>query len=298
MGSSVPVKTALAQKSMPYDSRVMVRSRAAHVAAPATVATKADAQYHYQQRAVAAAREVNVRPMPKLVEPAPEQQQQQPAAAVVAAAASPSPTPTPKPKPFSPGPVAKYRSAAVFGADVNQLRNGGWLTSKVIHFHSAVLSDMHRDSGRIHIFSTHLMDLLQGGPGVCFEDDILPWTNKVDLSLLDLILFPANINNTHWALVAAYPQYRVMQYFDSLDLDGTATLKVFRDYLNYEYRLRARPPMEPWTLFLGQCPRQMNSDDCGVYMLKNMSLLMQGLPLDYSRAEGEGYRAVILGNMV
>ena len=71
------------------------------------------------------------------------------------------------------------------------------------------------------------MDLLTSD-GIVFDEDVLPWTRRVDLSKMDMILLPVNVGEVHWALMAAYPRYHVVQYFDSMGNDGTRALKIFR----------------------------------------------------------------------
>jgi sentrin-specific protease 1 len=127
--------------------------------------------------------------------------------------------------------------------------------------------------------------------------DVLPWTRRVDLSAMDMVLLPVNVDESHWALMAAYPRYHVVQYFDSLGLDGTRALKVFRGYLVKEGRMRGRGDTTPWALYIGKCPRQPNAEDCGVFALKNMEMLMQGKPLAYEPQDGVAYRSDVLGNV-
>jgi hypothetical protein len=86
------------------------------------------------------------------------------------------------------GTVARHKNTTLFSGDVAQLSSGGWITSKVVHFHSSYLLDRYNSRGNIHVFSSHLMDLLTSedivfDEGGCFAVMVL------DLGVFGFVLF-------------------------------------------------------------------------------------------------------------
>lgn len=106
-----------------------------------------------------------------------------------------------------------------------------WLSDEVIHFFLAMLAQ--RDEAlcaedpkrrRCHYFKSFFMTkLLNQGhasmAGVYEYRNVKRWSKKVpgkDIFALDKIVFPINVNESHWVCAVAFMQDKRIQFYDSM----------------------------------------------------------------------------------
>mmetsp|Transcript_692 Transcript_692/g.1266 ORF Transcript_692/g.1266 Transcript_692/m.1266 type:complete len:347 (+) Transcript_692:4095-5135(+) len=89
------------------------------------------------------------------------------------------------------------------------------------------------------------------------------------------ILLPINLEKTHWICADVDLPGRSISIYDSLD-QGTGPGYIIGEVMGRVFS-------KEFTVVSGNCPEQLNSCDCGVFMLTNLSLLAAGLPLVYEQ---------------
>jgi len=136
------------------------------------------------------------------------------------------------------------------------------------------------------------------------------WPNKAiksagedpgDQTLFDfeMVFFPVNISNSHWTLVVAYPQRKLVQYYDSMRGGGETYTKSVFAFLQDEHWEKygsALPDMGEWRIVENnplENPQQDNGSDCGVFVCLAVSFLAEGLPLEYEPSDIPAVRAMI-----
>ena len=120
----------------------------------------------------------------------------------------------------------------------------------------------------------------------CFAN-VSRWTAKacVDVSACSMIIVPINHGNTHWVLAAVLPEERRIIYVDSMGGERSAgrvaaTLGRWFDDECADKKLLApgAGAGTPWVCSLPELsPRQLNTTDCGVFMLMAADWLAAGL---------------------
>jgi sentrin-specific protease 1 len=93
----------------------------------------------------------------------------------------------------------------------------------------------------------------------------------------------------HWTCVVAFMQEKRIQYYDAMQGDGMAYLKVLFQYLQDEHldkKKKALPNAHQWTLVrcTADTPRQQNGFDCGVFTCMYADFLSQNCPLIFDQS--------------
>eukprot|EP00941_MAST-03F_sp_MAST-3F-sp1_P000097 g97.t1 len=195
--------------------------------------------------------------------------------------------------------------------DIDRLHEGEFLNDSVIDFYMRWIQVQNEEKEKnevgatergkkktAHVFNTFFFKkLLQGG-----HDGVKRWTRKVDIFSLDFLFIPVNMS-FHWSLAIVCNPGR-FEKAPSLDeelndyshderafciilLDSLSCHKistVTKEIWNYmEIELYTRKKKEPALKFQDcfrskiDCPRQNNSCDCGVYVCKNVEILLTNL---------------------
>ncbi|GMF82728.1 unnamed protein product [[Candida] boidinii] len=143
---------------------------------------------------------------------------------------------------------------------------------------------------KIHIFSTHFYSTLssKGYKGVA------RWAKraKIDVTQLDYIFVPVNLNQVHWALGVINNKDRSFQYYDSLfGHAGPEIISRLEEYLTGEtkrlygddYSGADYSDYERDTAV--DCPQQENGSDCGVFTCTAVDYISRSSELFYSQAD-------------
>jgi sentrin-specific protease 1 len=108
------------------------------------------------------------------------------------------------------------------------------------------------------------------------------WTKQIDIFRQQLALFPINHGNAHWTLVAVFPQWRLLQYYDSLTgptSRGAATrvLNNMKRYLSDEHldKKGTALDVDAWTVerVVDGAPLQGDASACGVFTVTTAAIL-------------------------
>uniref|UniRef100_A0A7S2RNR5 Ubiquitin-like protease family profile domain-containing protein n=1 Tax=Mucochytrium quahogii TaxID=96639 RepID=A0A7S2RNR5_9STRA len=95
-------------------------------------------------------------------------------------------------------------------------------------------------------------------------------TRKCDLFTQDIVFFPINISNSHWALCIARIPEKQIEYYDSMGGGGKQCMKYVLKYLCDEALDKKNISLvaEEWKMVShgSSVPQQDNCNDCGAFM--------------------------------
>ncbi|GAV29598.1 hypothetical protein PMKS-003099 [Pichia membranifaciens] len=186
--------------------------------------------------------------------------------------------------------MSKY-SIKITSRDLLTLSDRHWLNDNVIDFYLQLVKDYVNERGisKIHVFSTFFYTTLKskGYTGV------RKWAKraKIDVSELDYIFVPVNLNQTHWALAVVDNVNERFEYIDSLFGDGSSILYLLLDYMTEETKKNHGDGMNGRDFAnydmngRAEGPGQQNGFDCGVFTCTAVDYLARNRELDYSQAD-------------
>ena len=103
------------------------------------------------------------------------------------------------------------------------------------------------------------------------------------LNILDkeIIMFPINLNQTHWALITVVMHSKTINYYDSLYTisESSNNKMILISYLldsYFEYNKFTENLKNKWIYNFVQCNKQENGYDCGVSICKFMDYISRG----------------------
>ncbi|KAF6250257.1 hypothetical protein COO60DRAFT_1465765, partial [Scenedesmus sp. NREL 46B-D3] len=158
---------------------------------------------------------------------------------------------------------------------------------------------------RSYVFSSFFYARLAPGPARYCYTAVQRWTQQRRtctpgcVLAYELLLFPINLRNTHWAVSAVWPQAGVLQYFDPLEdtraartvlatlarwlLQDAADKGVALPYTAQQLRLELAPE---------GMPAQLDGHSCGVFAAVVCERLAAGwqTPFDFSQGDVPGLR--------
>ena len=127
--------------------------------------------------------------------------------------------------------------------------------------------------------------------------NVASWTNSIDFFNTNSFFFPINRHNSHWTLVHIDMVGRTISYYDSMNgqSDAENYCPMFRRWLCDAADKRDAPlnlVALGWRDTCAVCPKQTNSYDCGVYVIKGIEQLSKGLTLKHYEQDIANFRAV------
>ncbi|KAG0688960.1 Smt3-specific protease [Pichia californica] len=184
----------------------------------------------------------------------------------------------------------------ITSADLLTLSDRHWLNDNVIDFYMQLIKGYVNAKGisKVHVFSTFFYTTLQskGYAGV------RKWAKraKVDVSELDYVFVPCNLNQVHWALAVIDNVNQSFDYIDSLNGDGTNILAMLVEYMteetlkNHGASMNGKDYSKYFINGHAECPGQQNGFDCGVFTCTAVDYLARNRDLDYSQADMSNLR--------
>ena len=100
------------------------------------------------------------------------------------------------------------------------------------------------------------------------------------------VFIPINYTNFHWALCVVFVQEKHIVYLDSMgNGDSKNVLNAILLFLDVYAKEKGIPKFDAnqWKTSIIKSPQQTNNYDCGMFMLTNMSFLLDNLKLNYSQ---------------
>jgi len=123
-------------------------------------------------------------------------------------------------------------------------------------------------------FNTFFYEKLVQNNAFCYEA-VVRWTRNENVLEAAKLFIPVNISNVHWLLAVVVPSLGRIELYDS---NGAAPMVVGDHLARWAKRQASerRMPKTKWVTVPMACRQQENSDDCGVFTLRHMQLLMKG----------------------
>jgi len=154
-----------------------------------------------------------------------------------------------------------------------------------------------------------------------FENDqyaygnVKRWSKKVKVTggnvfLLDKMVVPVNVGNSHWCLCVAFVQQKKIQYFDSMGGPGFRFMRGLKQYFKDEakkYRGQASSAgfahllnVDEWELVPTQngTLQQTNGKDCGVFSCMFANYVSADLELRFSAQDMPTFRMKITHDLL
>ncbi|KAG7886411.1 hypothetical protein KL938_000064 [Ogataea parapolymorpha] len=186
----------------------------------------------------------------------------------------------------------------IYTRDLKTLCDRKWLNDNVIDFYMSLINERAKSHPttlpQIHIFSTHFYSNLSTRG----YNSVRRWTKraKVDVTKLDYIFVPINLNQSHWALGVINNKEKAFQYYDSLYGSGDDILYNLEDYMVNETKKLYGDSMNgiDYSLYdhfdSMKTPKQENGFDCGVFMCTVVDYVSRERPLLFSQSDMKNLR--------
>ena len=204
-----------------------------------------------------------------------------------------------------------------------RLNKNKWLNDEIINAYGKMINIRNENSfniPKVRIFSSFLLQKIFS---LSIDEirndeskfkDLLQFFKKsrkqINLNDYQILLFPLNINNSHWALIKIELEKRELFYYDSLknyNIDNfypifeNITALIDKYLIEYEYLLY---PNLNWTYnFMKNIPYQNNGSDCGVFVCQFMNYISKNKDFDFTQDDISYFRVLmgvelILGHLL
>jgi len=174
-----------------------------------------------------------------------------------------------------------------------------WLNDEVINQYLALLRKRSLDRETLpkcYFHLTHMYSQLTQ----CGYDysRVKNWTKrgtrKCDIFEMDMVFFPRNIGNSHWAMCVAFMKEHRIEYYDSMGGRGTDCMEHVRSYLADEFEAKKGGDLDAdaWVLESksSSCPQQDNCNDCGVFLSQFCNFISTGCEPCFEAADMPYFR--------
>ncbi|CAD5210504.1 unnamed protein product [Bursaphelenchus okinawaensis] len=184
--------------------------------------------------------------------------------------------------------------------DLMTLAPGTWLNDEIVNFYFSLIAERSKTSKiypKVYCFNTFFF------PTLCRRgyDGIKRWTKNVNIFENDLVIFPIHLG-CHWCLAAYDCNTTTLRFLDSMGSDGFQHLKVLRDYIVNEYRVKCpehRLSADSIILISKEdVPLQKNGFDCGVFTCRMGEYVSRRATLNFSQRHMPEFRRRILYEIV
>ena len=169
--------------------------------------------------------------------------------------------------------------------DLCKLKVGVWVNDEIINFYVGLLRDRDEELfcrsrqdpslpsnyQKSYFATTFFFEKLLV-QGIYTYANVARWTREVDVFSLKQLLFPININNSHWTQLTIYMELKEIHYYDSMSGDGRMFLKAAMQWLQDESlnkRGLTLNATNEWRLIQKEAhvPQQHNGFDCGMFVI-------------------------------
>ena len=169
--------------------------------------------------------------------------------------------------------------------DLCKLKVGVWVNDEIINFYVGLLRDRDEELfcrsrqdpslpsnyQKSYFATTFFFEKLLV-QGIYTYANVARWTREVDVFSLKQLLFPININNSHWTQLTIYMELKEIHYYDSMSGDGRMFLKAAMQWLQDESlnkRGLTLNATNEWRLIQKEAhvPQQHNGYDCGMFVI-------------------------------
>ncbi|EDO15332.1 hypothetical protein Kpol_1011p2 [Vanderwaltozyma polyspora DSM 70294] len=185
--------------------------------------------------------------------------------------------------------LAKYKTLEITLRDYKTLGPKRWLNDTIIEFFMQKIEEISPKTVAFNsFFYTSLSE--RGYQGV------RRWMKRKKVQITDLnkIFVPINLNQSHWALgMIDIPRKRII-YADSLSHGPNAmSFAILSDLKNYVVEESKNAIGEDFDLSHIDCPQQPNGFDCGIFVCMNTLYLSQDSALTFKSDDAPRMRSYI-----
>ena len=167
-------------------------------------------------------------------------------------------------------------------SDLLRLNPGVWLNDEIINFYMKLSEEREKAASRALARNPNLFmnsffydKLVDHGRGFKYSN-VKKWVKGTDIFSCNRVFIPINMSQ-HWSLVCISMPTREILYLDSLGKDGKSVMMNIAKWLQSESSPKNN--IHDFTEKNVRCPQQMNSDDCGIFVLAFVDLLANDLNL-------------------
>jgi hypothetical protein len=181
--------------------------------------------------------------------------------------------------------VASYDKKSISAMNFLDINGQNWIGDEVIDFIGRVLMRDHNSS---HIFSTHFMTQLLNDLS-CVKS----WHQKIS-RIVNFLYIPIHKDGNHWLLSRIdFKEKQILLWNSSpKNEDHSNYLDKLSEYIEYVQKQQVMPNKKKsswrnsrwygnWTVQdkSCNCPKQSNFDDCGIFTILNMVVLINDVDL-------------------
>jgi len=183
----------------------------------------------------------------------------------------------------------------ITGESMRSLQDEGWLTSDIVNYYAILINE--RSAGwtgpKAYVYDSYAMiRILATGEnrvGLCHANP------RIDPFAYDVLIFPVNPGNSHWACVVVDNRARTVTYLDSYQYPkgtgfvGGKYMDAVQRFL-YQEKLRHEGPGGAasslyMTGLAENIPKQVGGVDCGIFMLQYAERVSRDAAFDFSQAD-------------
>jgi len=188
----------------------------------------------------------------------------------------------------------------------------GWLESNFVGFYLELMNKRNEkfqtgDKGRelldCYFFPVHFYENLHRGTGYNFQATKDTVNNVKDVFKRQMLFVIVNIDDRHWTLVVVNFIDKRIEYFDSLQGDGSEYVNDVRRWLmdHHFYTKKREWDTESWTYHSWKksdgAPVQEDAWNCGIYALQTANYYAQDGKLDFNTSHMPKFRDMMLVEM-
>ena len=161
--------------------------------------------------------------------------------------------------------------------DIRRLSSYKWINDTIVDSFLYIVQQQHHPN--VLCRSSYFITKLLEGGSYSFNK-VRRWRH--DIHAFKTIAIPINHNNNHWTMAIISVPEKTINYYDSLNGDGSTYMTAILSYLR-EVELRRQITTSPWTCQQHfDIPQQNNNYDCGIYMLTAIEKYINKLPMDHT----------------
>jgi len=121
--------------------------------------------------------------------------------------------------------------------------------------------------------------------------DASRWTQKIDIFSKEKLFIPIHIEG-HSCLVYVCFSEKCIKYYDSIGRHNSNYLILIMKYLKLEHRAKKSKnfSFNGWSKIVENCPQQVNSRNCSVFVCMYADYFLTGAPLNFSQQHMYKYK--------
>ena len=193
--------------------------------------------------------------------------------------------------------ISTKSNNVITGVDLKEFKERQWLSDVIInhwmHLLNLTRKEISSDCLKYFCDSWYYPLIKQGKRRYSDLEDWLLQKNIV-ITEIDMLLLPIHHNENHWALACVRPKAYMIEIYDSIKNNHMETFHMIFSYIMFIMKSKdCKEEEEKWNFILKPCPKQLNTDDCGVHCLVNATIILHDGDVVYSSRDMTKFRQII-----